>query len=242
MKNKRWSLEGKRALVTGGTRGIGAAIVEELRQWGTDVRIVARHLEGQEGIEADVGKKEDLDRIVDYIKKEWPALDILVNNVGTNVRKKTPEFTDEEYDRIMNTNLRAAFELCKRCYPLLKKSGEACIVNISSTAGETHIRTGSIYGMTKAALIQLTRNLACEWAMDNIRVNCVAPWYINTPLVEGVLKNPEYFQAVMDRTPMKKIGNPEDVAAAVAFLCMPAAAFITGQCINVDGGFTVYGF
>jgi len=196
MKNKRWSLEGKRALVTGGTRGIGAAIVEELRQWGTDVRIVARHLEGQEGIEADVGKKEDLDRIVDYIKKEWPALDILVNNVGTNVRKKTPEFTDEEYDRIMNTNLRAAFELCKRCYPLLKKSGEACIVNISSTAGETHIRTGSIYGMTKAALIQLTRNLACEWAMDNIRVNCVAPWYINTPLVEGVLKNPEYFQAV----------------------------------------------
>ena len=96
--------------------------------------------------------------------------------------------------------------------------------------------------MTKAAMIQLTKNLASEWAQDGIRVNAIAPWYIKTPLVEPVLKNKDFYDDVINRTPMKKIGKPEDVSAATAFLCMPAAAHITGQCISVDGGFTIYGF
>ncbi|NQU80984.1 MAG: SDR family oxidoreductase, partial [Bacteroidetes bacterium] len=116
------------------------------------------------------------------------------------------------------------------------------IINIASIAGQVHIRTGSIYGMTKAALIQLTRNLAGEWAEYNIRVNAIAPWYIRTPRAEAVLKDKKYYDEVISRTPMKRIGEPDEVASLTAFLCMPAAGYITGQCISVDGGFTINGF
>jgi len=142
----------------------------------------------------------------------------------------------------MNTNLTSTFELSKLAFPMLKKSDQGNIINIASTAGQVHIRTGSIYGMTKAALIQLTRNLAVEWAKYNIRVNAIAPWYIRTFLAEAVLKNKKYYDEVISRTPMKRIGEPEEVASLTAFLCMPAAGYITGQCISVDGGFTINGF
>ncbi|MDQ4140366.1 MAG: SDR family oxidoreductase, partial [Bacteroidota bacterium] len=112
----------------------------------------------------------------------------------------------------------------------------------SSVSGLNHLRTGAIYGMTKAAMIQLTKNLAVEWAGDNIRVNALAPWYIRTPLADAVLQNQEYLNDVLSRTPMGRVGEPSEVAAAAAFLCMPAASYITGQCLAIDGGFSVYGF
>ena len=115
-------------------------------------------------------------------------------------------------------------------------------MNITSVAGLTHIKTGSPYGMSKAAIDQLTRNLAAEWASDNIRVNSVAPWYIDTPLVKELLKDKKYYDEVIKRTPMKRIGNTREVAALCAFLCMDEASYITGQTIAVDGGFTVFGF
>lgn len=252
--NNRWNLENKKALITGGTKGIGRAIVKEFIELGSEVAIVARNesdfislkeelkTENLVFIKSDLSKLDELQFVVNEIKQKWGTLDILVNNVGTNIRKKTIDYSMAEFDEIMNTNLRSAFELSRLVYPLLKESEQGNIVNISSVAGQMHVRTGSIYGMTKAALIQLTKNLAGEWAEDVIRVNAVAPWYIKTPLAETVLKNHEYYNEVVSRTPMKKVGNPEDVAAAVAFLCMPSAAYITGQCISVDGGFTIYGF
>jgi Tropinone reductase 1 len=106
----------------------------------------------------------------------------------------------------------------------------------------THMRTGAPYAMSKAAIIQLTRNLACEWAADGIRVNCIAPWYIDTPLAKTVLQDPDYLDEVLQRTPLGRIGQPEEVAAAVAFLAMGAASYITGQCVAVDGGFMQFGF
>lgn len=251
----RWNLNNKKALVTGGTKGIGEAIAKEFIDLGAEVLVVSRNNEGFEKLNslfnnpekisyfsADVSKLSDIEKLADFVNTNWGKLDILVNNVGTNIRKKTIDYSYEEFDKIIHTNLRSAFELSKSLYPLLKKSEQGNIVNISSVAGITHLRTGSIYGMTKAALIQLTKNLAGEWAADSIRVNAVAPWYIRTPLAETVLKNTEYYNEVIMRTPMKKIGNPEDVAATVAFLCMPSAAYITGQCIAVDGGFTINGF
>ncbi|MEO7251814.1 MAG: SDR family oxidoreductase, partial [Arenimonas sp.] len=136
----------------------------------------------------------------------------------------------------------SAFELCRFAFPLLRQHAASAIVNVGSVSGITHVRSGAPYGMAKAALHQLTRNLACEWAEDGVRVNAVAPWYIRTRRTSSSLAQPEYYEEVIARTPMGRIGEPEEVAAAVAFLCLPASSYVTGECIAVDGGFLRYGF
>jgi len=252
----RWTLAGRKALITGGTKGIGKAIAEELLSLGAEVMIVARKEEELKqvvsdwqkqnlpalGIAGDMGKSEDRTKVMQAVLEKWANLDILVNNVGTNIRKKALEYSEKEYDQIMDINLKSAFQLSLLAHPLLKNSQSGRVINISSVSGLKHLRTGVLYGMSKAAMIQFTKNLAVEWAPDNILVNCLAPWYIKTPLAEAVLKNPEYLKDVLDRTPLGRVGEPEEVAATVAFLCMPASSYITGQCLAVDGGFSVYGF
>lgn len=254
--NNRWRLTGQRAVVTGGTKGIGRAIAAEFLHLGAEVLIIARkqtELDNlvQEwqtqnlpviGFAADMSQDGDRIKVAAEIETRWGKLDILVNNVGTNIRKKTIDYSDKEYQLLLNTNLTSTFHLCQLLYPALKQSGRGNIIQISSVSGLNHLRTGAIYGMTKAAMIQLTKNLAVEWANAKIRVNAIAPWYIRTPLAESVLQNEAYLQDVLSRTPMGRIGEPEEVAAAAAFLCMPAASYITGQCLAVDGGFSVYGF
>jgi len=252
----KWNLTGKKALITGGTKGIGLAIAEEFLELGAAVFIVARSYDDIKnkleewknknfkayGFSADLSKSEARTKLFLKIEKYWNSFDILVNNIGTNIRKKTTEYSEKEFKIIMDTNLSSTYNICKLSYPLLKSSNHPSIINISSVAGGTHIKTGAIYGMTKAAIIQLTKNLAVEWAEDEIRVNAVAPWYINTPLVEHLFNDREYLAEVISRTPMKRIGTPEEVAAAVAFLAMDISSYITGQCLYVDGGFMVNGF
>ncbi len=251
-----WRLENRKALVTGGTRGIGRAIAEEFARLGAEVLVVARdedvlgqrveewQREGLEidGIVADVTDPEDRLTIIDVARESWGQLDILVNNVGTNIRKAAVKYAADEIHQLFETNLFSAFELSRMAHILLLDGENSSIVNISSVAGLVHVRSGVIYGMTKAAMAQMTRNLAVEWAKDRIRVNCIAPWYIRTPLAEQVLQNEVYRNAVVHRTPLRRIGEPAEVAGLAAFLCMPLAAYITGQCICVDGGFTIHGF
>lgn len=249
MTSERWSLSNKLALVTGGTKGIGRGIVDELVSHGARVICTSREKPGDMPgagsiiyISSDASEADDRKVLVEHIDKEYGHLDILINNVGTNIRKKTSEYSDEELDFLLRTNLISAFSLARDLYPLLKKSTFPAVVNISSVAGLKHVRTGSVYGMTKAAMNQLTRNLAGEWGPDGIRVNAIAPWYIKTPLAQQVLKNDEYRNEVLSRTPMCRVGEIHEVASLAAFLCMPAASYITGQVIAVDGGFTIKGF
>ncbi len=253
---KLWNLNGKVALVTGSTRGIGQAVAEMLAERGAEVYVVARNKEEIEqqlermkqngyrafGIRADVTQYSDRLKMYEILNRQHKQLNILVNNVGTNIRKKAVDYTDEEYFHIFNTNMHSNYMVSKLFYPLLKKAPGASLVNVLSVAGITHLRTGAPYGMTKAALAQLTRNLSVEWAGDDIRVNAVAPWYTKTPLVEHLLQDDRYLKDVLNRTPLGRVAEADEIAAAVTFLCLPASSYITGQCLAVDGGFTINGF
>jgi Tropinone reductase 1 len=245
--NDRWSLRGKTALVTGCTSGIGLGIADELLRFGANVIGVARDndrlrewsaaRERVRAIRGDVTSAADRDSIFTEIDR----LDMLINNAGTNIRKPTADYTDEEYVHLRETNQDSVFAMCRAAYPLLRRSGDAAIVNVVSVAAFRNLGTGTPYAMSKAAVVQMTRAIAAEWAKDGIRVNAIAPWYIRTPLAEPVLKDPVRLEKILARTPLGRIGEIEEVSGLAAFLCLPASSYITGQCIAVDGGFSVGG-
>ena len=258
MDPNRWRLDGQLALVTGASAGIGRAVARELLGFGADVLVVARDATALErareelaeefpqrdvhAFVADVGDDEQRREVLDWIEDQGDGLNILVNNAGGNVRKAAVDYTEDEWRQVFEVNLFSAFELSRYAHPLLTKHAASSIVNVGSVSGVTHVRSGAPYGMSKAAMHQMTRNLAVEWAEDGIRVNAVAPWYIRTRRTHDKLADPDYLDEVLLRTPLGRIGEPEEVAAAVAFLCLPASSYVTGECIAVDGGFLRYGF
>jgi Tropinone reductase 1 len=246
---KNWHLKHKKVLITGGTKGIGLAIVKDMVALGADVITVARkkpedllfNNSSIEFWEGDVSDASTRTHLIQKVESKWGKLDVLVNNVGTNLRKKMVEYTEAEYRKLFEINLFSMVELTRMAFPLLQKSGKASVVSIASVAGSFDLQSGPPYGMTKAAIIQMTKHLAVEWAPFNIRVNAVSPWYIETPLAQPVLTNPDRLQKILERTPMNRVGQPEEVASLVAYLSMDKASYITGQNIMVDGGMSVKG-
>jgi tropinone reductase I len=251
----RFTLKDNRALVTGGTKGIGLAIAEEFLNFGARVTIVARNqaevqqqvddwqAQGHKayGLAGDMSTGEGRKEALSYAVAKMGGLDSLVNNVGTNNRKSTLDYNLDEYQALMATNLTSVFEMCQLAHPHLKVGGIGSIVNIGSIAGLTAVPTGAIYGMTKAAISQLTKNLSVEWAKDGIRVNCIAPGFIRTPLTKDLLANETFVERAKEQIPLNRVGHAYEVGGLAAFLCMPTGGYITGQTIVVDGGFTVKG-
>ncbi|KAK1417608.1 hypothetical protein QVD17_26738 [Tagetes erecta] len=256
-RNSRWRLDGMTVLVTGGTRGIGYAVVEELAELGATVHTCSRNQTQLNqrlqqwstkgftvtGSVCDLSSRSQRELLVAKVSSLFGSnLNILINNVGTAFTKPTTEYTAEEYSMLMATNLESSYHMCQLAHPLLKTSGVGSIVFISSVAGLVNASVGSIYSASKGAMNQLTKNLACEWAKDNIRANCVAPWFTKTSLIEDALDNKEFMDRVASRTPLRRLAEANEVSSLAAFLCLPAASYITGQTIAVDGGFTFNGF
>ncbi len=250
---KPWTLTGKRALITGGSKGIGLAVADEFLNLGAEVLIVARGedalkeaLEARpnlplHGLMADVATEEGRQLIVQKVNDLWDSLDILVNNAGTNIRRSTLDYSTTEVRNLFEINLFSLFELSRALFPALAKTGNAAVINVASVAGSVDVASGAPYAMTKAAEIMFTRNLAVEWAKYGIRVNAVSPWYTDTPLTVSVLTNPERMNAILNRTPMERVAQADEMASAIAFLAMDKASYITGQNLSVDGGMSVKG-
>ncbi|MEO7994567.1 MAG: SDR family NAD(P)-dependent oxidoreductase [bacterium] len=249
-------LTGQRIAVTGASRGIGRALALVCAEAGADVALLARTEPDLESLAleikafgrrafilpTDVSDAREVDWAFGMIADGWGGLDGLVNNAGINIRKPLVEATDDDWSKVLHTNLDSAFYCCRAAARLMKNGGSGGrIVLMSSVAGLVAVPTGVAYAATKAALNQMARTLALELGPAQIRVNAVAPWYIRTPLTEGLLDKPEYVERILRVTPLGRIGEPVDLAGPVLFLLSNASSYVTGQTLAVDGGMTVVG-
>ncbi|KAI5062337.1 hypothetical protein GOP47_0022876 [Adiantum capillus-veneris] len=255
----RWSLQGYKALVTGGTAGIGKGIVDELAALGASVYTCARSSSSladrlkewkDAGLDVagsicDVSSRPQRLELMKSVSDHFAGnLDILVNNVGLSVEKPMLEQTEDDYNIVFSTNLESGYHLSQLAHPMLKLSKNASIIFVSSIAGYHPIaHPTTLYGMTKGAMHQLTKSLAYQWAKDMIRVNCVAPGGIETEATRErinalLVQDPTFFSR---HVPLARQGKPEEVGAPVAFLCMPCSSYCTGHIFVVDGGTVING-
>ncbi|RVU38091.1 SDR family oxidoreductase [Hwanghaeella grinnelliae] len=251
-----FDLTGKTALITGSSRGIGRAIAEAMGGLGANVVISSRTAEDCDKTAAElkatgisaasipchIGRNEELQSLVDKTRDAFGQVDILVCNAAINpVYGPLAEVSDEAFDKIMTTNVRSAFTLCKMVLPDMAKRGEGSIIVISSIAGLYGNDRIGAYGVSKAAEAQLVRNLAVEWGPKNIRVNAISPGLIKTDFARALWEDPEVRSRSERKAPLHRIGEPEEIGGLAAFLASPAASFITGQNIVADGGQTISG-
>lgn len=248
-----FTLKGKVALITGAARGLGRACALALANAGADIALGLRDVNSAEDVQQeienmgrrvlrlqmDVGQLDQIRTAVTKTHETFGKIDILVNNVGIAPPNPAEAVTEEDYDQTLNLNVKATFFTSQEVGKIMIRQGGGTIINMSSQAGFIALQDESIYCMTKAAVNHLTKNLASEWAKHQIRVNAVAPTFIETPGTEPWLSDPGFRQSVVDRIPLGRVGQPMEVAGAVVFLASPAASLITGEIMMIDGGWTV---
>lgn len=248
---EQFGLAGRRALVTGGSRGIGAAIAQGLGAAGAEVLVhyrsredaateVANRIRSAGGsadtVQADLGRKPDVDRVFDQVRERWDAMDILINNAGDVIARSTLADADDEYiDRVLRVNLWSTLYCCRAAVSLLRNGRDPAIVNLTSISARNGGQGGvSIYAAAKGGTMSVTRSLARELGPE-IRVNAIAPGVIMTD-IHRTLSTEELLAQIATRTPLARNGEPEECAGVVVFLCSRASSFITGEVIDVNGG------
>jgi 7-alpha-hydroxysteroid dehydrogenase len=242
-------LDGKVAVVTGAGRGIGAAIAQAFAEVGADVVIGARS-EAQLGqvaeqvrragrraavVAGDLNSREGMQELVDRAAAEFGRLDVVVNNVGGSMPGPFLQTSEKAFNEAFRWNVTTAFNLTQLAVPQLLRAGGGSVINIASAAGRFNDRGFCGYGTAKAALVHLTGNLAADLA-PKVRVNAIAPGAIATSALDIVLQNEELERRMVEGTPLRRLGVVEDIAAAAVYLASPAASYVTGRCLDVDGG------
>ena len=249
-----FDLTGQVAVITGSSRGIGRSIAETMAQMGAKVVISSRKAEACEAvatvvrsaggeatvIAANISKKADVEALVAKTMATYGRLDIMVANAAVSpYYGPMMGLDDEAFDKTISTNVRSALWLARLAHPHMKKQGAGSVIIVSSIAGLRHGANIGMYGISKAADFSLARSLAAEWGPDNIRVNCIAPGLVKTDMARALWEDDKRRKAVEANTPLRRLGNVEDIAGVAAFLASRASAYVTGQVIVADGGVTV---
>jgi NAD(P)-dependent dehydrogenase (short-subunit alcohol dehydrogenase family) len=249
-----FDLKGKVALITGSTRGIGRAIAERMAQLGARVVISSRKQEACDevaqairaaggeaiAIACNISFKEELEKLVAGTRQAYGHIDVLVCNAAVNpFYGSTQEIPDSAFEKILDCNIRSNHWLCQMVIPSMAERKDGAVIIVSSIGGLKGSSSLGTYGLTKAADMALARNLAVEWGPRNVRVNCIAPGIIRTDFAKALWENPETYNRAIERYPLRRIGEPDEVAGTAIFLASRAGSFITGQTIVVDGGATV---